>query len=136
MRCAITFLFLQLIITSGLAADDTIPSLVGIWEVVKLVPEGNNPIENERWYFVFFENGLLLQISEAKKSKFNVKSENNRYYVRNKQITISKSDGSESSHALEVSGNEMKLSVPFGAIWLRRAPNQSLKSGTPQSGAP
>ena len=48
------------------AENTSINFTTGVWKVVKLEPEANNPLKYTDTYMIFLENGILLNVEASK----------------------------------------------------------------------
>jgi hypothetical protein len=106
--------------TGSLQANDI--SLQGIWQIVELVPTGNNPLKDIDAYYVFMPNGTMIDVSIPKDNKSPTETKTYKYNYKDGILTIIR-DKDISEHKIKKVGSRVKMDVPFGAIWLQKIPN-------------
>ncbi len=117
------------------AGNNSIFLSTGVWEIVKLEPDSHDsPLNNENWYFVFLENDVLLEVRIPNNGKGKFYTALQKYNLLNNQLVITDQNKKPSSHTIYIEGELIRLSVPFGALWLKAAPNKPIHP-TPKSGA-
>ena len=115
----------MLLIASGQGyAEDKAEDLlnVGIWEIVELKPEANNPLSKQRMYMAFFPNGVLVEVNSPKSDPSKSTSITSTYKFEGDTLIIHGAQGTESEHQVTQYGERIEISVPFGSMVLKPAP--------------
>ena len=125
MKLKSTILIISLLLlTAGLVQSSDIFSQ-GIWQVVELEPKGDNPLNRMDIYYVFMPHETLIEVSIPKDGKLPTETKILKYkYMGSILTTIDKKDISE--HKVTQRGPCIKMEVPFGAVWLKKVPNNAL----------
>ena len=106
------------------AENTSINFTTGVWKVVKLEPEANNPLKYTDTYMIFLENGILLNVEASKNKAGNIKTLIKRYKINDNQLTIMNPNEQDSIHTLYKDGELIIMTVPFGKMWLKSSPKK------------